>query len=121
MMTEAQLYMSASCQPGSRVIRAFSDVEQLFYFLIWRLKPPKQKIKGFSTSKKARISSRVSFIDTAAGGIVTSLIYIFYKIIVKIMGKVEAIKRTSSTNYFYAILSKILFKKWFIHRFCEVL
>ena len=31
-LTEVQLYMSTSCQPGSRVIRAFSDVEKPFLF-----------------------------------------------------------------------------------------
>ena len=34
-LTEVQLYMSTSCQKGSRVNRAFSDVQKLFfYFLI---------------------------------------------------------------------------------------
>ena len=50
-LTEVQLYMSASCQPGSRVIRVFSDVK----------KPSNLKIKeGFSTSEKVRIGSRVN-------------------------------------------------------------
>ena len=31
-LTEVQLYISTSCHPGSRVIRAFSDVEKLFLF-----------------------------------------------------------------------------------------
>ena len=31
-LTEVQLYISASCQPGSWVIRAFSDVEKPFLF-----------------------------------------------------------------------------------------
>ena len=31
-MTEVQLYLSTSFQPGSRVIRAFSDVEKPFLF-----------------------------------------------------------------------------------------
>ena len=31
-LTEVQLYMSISCQPGSRVIRAFSDVEKYIFF-----------------------------------------------------------------------------------------
>ena len=55
-MTEVQSYMSTSCQSGSRVIRAYSDVEKPFIFsdlavraflysLIWRLEPPNQKIK----------------------------------------------------------------------------
>ena len=63
--------MSTSCEPSSRVIRDFSDVESLFIFCFggFRLKPPNQKIIN-----KARISSRVNklFIDTAAGGIATS-------------------------------------------------
>ena len=43
-LTEVQLYMSTSCKPGSRAIRAFSDVEKaFFYFPIWQLKPPNQK------------------------------------------------------------------------------
>ena len=73
-LTEMQLYMSISCQPGSPEIRAFSDAEKhFFYFLIWRLKPPNQK-KGFSMSKKARISSQVSkFYSPAGGGIATSV------------------------------------------------
>ena len=29
-LTEVLLYMSTSCQPGSRVIRAFSDVDKPF-------------------------------------------------------------------------------------------
>ena len=36
--TEVQLNMSSSCQPGSRVIRAFPDVE-----LIWQLKAAKNQ------------------------------------------------------------------------------
>ena len=48
-----QLYMSTSCQPCSRVIRAFSDVEKPFFIFY---------------SEKAQISSRVnSFIDLDAG------------------------------------------------------
>ena len=31
-VTEVRVYMSASCQPGNRVIRAFSDVENSFTF-----------------------------------------------------------------------------------------
>ena len=66
-----------------------------FYCLIWRLKSEPSLIimlkslflfsdlavkatksenkKGFSRSEKAWMSSRVSFIDTAAGGIATSI------------------------------------------------
>ena len=61
-LTEVQLHMSTSCQPGSRVIRAFSDVEKA-YFLILRVQAAKSEIlnkKGFSTSEKARISKRVN-------------------------------------------------------------
>ena len=38
--------------------------------IVFLLKPPNSKVKNFSTSEKARISSRVkkSFNDTAAGG-----------------------------------------------------
>ena len=47
--------MSISRQPGSRVIRAFSDVEKSF------TSTAKSENKlGFSTSEKARISSRVN-------------------------------------------------------------
>ena len=31
-LTKVQLYMSTSCQPGSRVIQAFFDVEKPFLF-----------------------------------------------------------------------------------------
>ena len=31
-LAKVQLYMSTSCQPGSRIIRAFSDVEKPFLF-----------------------------------------------------------------------------------------
>ena len=61
-LTEVQLYMSTSCQPGSRVIRAFSDVEKLFFPLFSDLavKAAKSTIKkGFSMSEKPRINSRV--------------------------------------------------------------
>ena len=59
--TEVQLYMSASCQPGSRVIQAFYDVENSFLFSTFAVKATKSKNKkGFSTSEKARISSRVN-------------------------------------------------------------
>ena len=32
-LTEVQLYMSASCQAGSRVIRILSDVVKPFFFI----------------------------------------------------------------------------------------
>ena len=45
-LTEVQWHLSTSCQPGSRLIPAFSNVEKpFFYFLIWQLKPPNQNIK----------------------------------------------------------------------------
>ena len=34
-LTEVQLYMSTSGQPGSRVIRAFSDVEKPCFFFLF--------------------------------------------------------------------------------------
>ena len=43
-LTEVQWYMSTSCQPGSRVIGAFSDVEKPILF------------SDFGGSEKARIS-----------------------------------------------------------------
>ena len=49
---------SCTCQPGSQVIRAFSDVEKPFIFLFGNFQPPNQKTKkGFSTSE---ISSRLN-------------------------------------------------------------
>ena len=48
-LTEVQLYMSTSCQPGSPVIRVFSDVEKCFFlFSDLAVKPPDQKIKLFN-------------------------------------------------------------------------
>ena len=44
-LTEVQLYMSALCQPGSRVIRAFSDVEWPFLFSVLAVKAAKPEIK----------------------------------------------------------------------------
>ena len=60
-LTEMQLYMSTSCQPGSRVILAFTDVEKPFLFSDSVVKDVKSENKNsFSTSKKAHISSRVN-------------------------------------------------------------
>ena len=60
-LTEMQLYISTSCQPGSWVIRAFSDVEKPFLFSDLAIKTAKsENKKGVSTSEKARISSRVN-------------------------------------------------------------
>ena len=58
-VTKVQLYMSTSCQPSNRVIRAFSNNKKPFYFLIWRLKPPNQKMKMAFQSEKGLISSWV--------------------------------------------------------------
>ena len=50
-----------SCQPGSRVIRAFSDVEKPFLLSDFAVKAAKsENKKGFSTSEKARMSSMVN-------------------------------------------------------------
>ena len=53
-----QLYMSTSCQQGSRVIRTFSDVEKLlFSFSDLAVIAAKQKIKrSFPTSEKLLFS-----------------------------------------------------------------
>ena len=76
-VTEVQMYMSNSCQPRSRVIRAFSELHSFFCFFFFFLfsdfaiKATKsENKKGFSISVKARISSRVHkfFFDTVAGG-----------------------------------------------------
>ena len=60
-LTEVQVFMSTSCQPGSRVIRAFSDVEKPFLFSVLVVKAAKSEnkynVQGFSTSEKAQISS----------------------------------------------------------------
>ena len=72
--TDVRLCVSTSCQPGSRVIRAFSDIEKIFLFSGLAVKDAKsENTKGFSTSEKTWISSRVNnFIDTAAGEKATS-------------------------------------------------
>ena len=80
-LTEMQLYMSTSCQSGSRVIPAFSGVEKPCLISDQAVIATKSENKiGFSTSKKARISCRVNkiFIDTAARGIATSFSFIIW-------------------------------------------
>ena len=86
--------MSASCQPGSRVIRAFSDVEKPFFlFSDLAVKAansenkkgfqlPNQKIKNaFQRQKRHGLAAGyISFNDAAAGGIATSLSYTVPKI-----------------------------------------
>ena len=55
-MTEVQLYKSASCQPGSGLIRAFSDVEKPILFF------------DLAVSSLTSKNPGKCFIDTAAGG-----------------------------------------------------
>ena len=60
-LIEVQFYMPISCQPGTRVIPAFSDVKKSSFFSDLAVKAAKsENKKGFSTSEKARISSRVN-------------------------------------------------------------
>ena len=60
-LTEVQLYMSASCQPGNRVIRAFRDVEKPVLISDLAVTAAKSETEiGFSMSEMARISSRVN-------------------------------------------------------------
>ena len=60
-LTEMQLYMSTSCQPGNRVIRAFCDVEKPVLISDLAVTGAKSENKiGFSMSEMARISSRVN-------------------------------------------------------------
>ena len=55
MLTEVQLSMSTSCEPGSRAIHAISDVDKPFLFSDLAPKSAKSENKnGFSTSEKAR-------------------------------------------------------------------
>ena len=53
MLTEVQLYMSRLCQPGSQVIRAFSDVEMpcLFSDLVVKAAKSENK-KGFHRQRR---------------------------------------------------------------------
>ena len=53
------MYKSNSCQPGSRVIRAFPDVEKFFSDTAVKDAKPENIKKNFSTSTKAQINSRV--------------------------------------------------------------
>ena len=61
-LTEVQLYLSTSCQPGSRVIRGsprISDVDKPFSFSdLAALTAKSENEKGFSMPEKTRISSR---------------------------------------------------------------
>ena len=61
VMTEVQLYKSASCQPGSGLIRAFSNVEKPFLL---------SDLAVYSlTSERARICSRVNVLLTRPPGV----------------------------------------------------
>ena len=52
-LSEVQFHMSTSCQPGSQVIRALSNVKNLFLFSDLAVKTAKSKNKkAFSTSEK---------------------------------------------------------------------
>ena len=54
-MTEVPLYMSVSCQPGSRVIQAVFDVERPFLLSDLAVKAAKsENTKGFSMPEKTR-------------------------------------------------------------------
>ena len=44
-LNDVQLYMSTSCQPSSRVIRAFSDIEKPFLFSDLAALTPKSENK----------------------------------------------------------------------------
>ena len=60
-LTEVQLYMPTSFQPGNRVIRAFRDVEKPVLISDLAAVTAKSENKiGFSRSEMARISSRVN-------------------------------------------------------------
>ena len=58
-LTEVQLYISASCQPGSQF-------KSLFHFLI-SVKATTQKKKCSSTSEKGLATGHITFTDTAPG------------------------------------------------------
>ena len=67
--------MSTSCQPGSRVIGAFPDVEKPFLFSdLAVVKPPNQKInKTFQHQRRLGLAARIiNFIHLVAGGIATT-------------------------------------------------
>ena len=81
--------MSTSCQTGSQVIRAFSDVEKPFlfsdlsafdiekpcFFPDLAVKAAKSVKKSFQRQRRLGLAAgSISFIDTAAGGIATSLL-----------------------------------------------
>ena len=66
--------MSTSCQPGSRVIGAFPDVEKPFLFSDLAVKAAKQKInKTFQHQRRLGLAARIiNFIHSVAGGIATT-------------------------------------------------
>ena len=64
MLTEGQLYMSTSCQPDSRVIQAFSDVEKPSLFSDLAVKAAKsENKKAFQCQRRLRLE-RVSVLLT---------------------------------------------------------
>ena len=65
-LTEVQLYLSTSCQPGSRVIRALSDVEKFVFFIFLfggfnRRLFSKKTSKYFATALSSSASSPSTF------------------------------------------------------------
>ena len=75
-LTEVQLYRSTSFQPGSRVIRACSDVARPFLFSNFAaLTAKSQNIKKKPFQRQGRLgltAGVISDVDKAAGEIATS-------------------------------------------------
>ena len=61
-LTEVQLYMSVSCQPGSQVIRPSLTLKNLFLFSDLEVKAAKLENEKvfFSKLEKTRINNRVN-------------------------------------------------------------
>ena len=74
-LNDVPLYMSTSCQLGSRVIPGYSDVKSLFYFLIWRLQPQNLKIKKAFQHQKTLTST------LGVSGLFCRLILVLWKIL----------------------------------------
>ena len=56
-LTEVELYMSTSCQPGSRVIRGFSDIEKPSLFSDLVVKAAKSEKKAFQGQRRLRLAA----------------------------------------------------------------
>ena len=63
-LTDVQLYMSISCQLGSRVIRAFSNVEKPFFLSKWESKQIKSLKFGINTYLLIRTEQNTTFISS---------------------------------------------------------